>query len=229
MAERCAEREQSGGATVNERQDTIGIVEDDLATGRSLAALTSSLGCSPLLFRSAEEFLQCCDLRNVGCVLVDLRLPGINGLELQQRLQQLAADVPVILVSAYADVPVTVQAMRQGMLTVLEKPCDADVLGRCIREALELHHRHRSRNERRKQLKLRFDGLHPRERETLELIVAGEANKTIARRLGVSRRTVDRIRAAVLEKIGVESAFEAACMLGEVRPLLEASTASPSS
>ncbi len=207
-------------------QDTICIVEDDLATGRSLVALTSSLGCPSQLFGSAEEFLQRGDLGRTGCVVVDLRLPGINGLELQRKLQDLAADLPVILMSAYADVSIAVQAMRQGVLTVLEKPCDAEVLAQCVHEALDLHRRHRLRNERRKQLKLRFDGLHPRERETLELIVAGEANKTIARRLGVSRRTVDRIRAAVLEKIGVGSAFEAACMLGEVRPLLDSAVPS---
>jgi len=207
-------------------QDTICIVEDDLATGRSLVALTSSLGCPSQLFGSAEEFLQRGDLGRTGCVVVDLRLPGINGLELQRKLQDLAADLPVILMSAYADVSIAVQAMRQGVLTVLEKPCDAEVLAQCVHEALDLHRRHRLRNERRKQLKLRFDGLHPRERETLELIVAGEANKTIARRLGVSRRTVDRIRADVLEKIGVGSAFEAACMLGEVRPLLDSAVPS---
>jgi FixJ family two-component response regulator len=207
-------------------QETICIVEDDLATGRSLVALASSLGCSSRLFASAEEFLQHGDLRHTGCAVVDLRLPGINGLELQQKLQERAADLPVILMSAYADVPTAVQAMRQGVLTVLEKPCDAEVLAQCVREALELHRRQHQRSERRKQLKLRFDGLHPRERETLDLIVAGEANKTIARRLGVSRRTVDRIRAAVLEKIGVESAFEAACMLGEVRPLLDSAASS---
>jgi FixJ family two-component response regulator len=198
----------SGGARVTEPRDTIAIVEDDLDAGRGL------------LFHSAEAFLDECDLEHLGCVILDLRLPGRNGLELHRDIHSRVSDLPVILVSAYADVPTTVQAMRQGVLSVLEKPCDAELLTNCVHEALELRHSRCTQHNRREQLRLRFDGLHPRERETLQLIAAGEANKTIARRLGVSRRTVDRIRAAVLEKIGVASAFEAACMLGEVRPLL---------
>jgi two-component system, LuxR family, response regulator FixJ len=209
---------------VTEPRDTICIVEDDLAAGRSMLALASSLGYPAALFCSAEAFFEQCNLEQAGCVVSDLRLPGLSGLELQQQLRTRASEVPVILISAYADVQFAVQAMRQGAMTVLEKPCDADLLANSLREAIQLHRLNCERRELRGQLKFRFDGLHPRERETLELIAAGEANKTIARRLGVSRRTVDRIRATVLEKMGVESAFEAARMLGEVRPQLSSAS-----
>jgi FixJ family two-component response regulator len=196
---------------------TLFVVEDDRDARKGVVALASSMGLSCETFTSAEEFLDRYDPSWAGCLLVDLRLEKMNGLELLKRLATMGSTLPVILIGADVDVPTAVQAMQNGALTVLEKPYLADDLADSIRTAMDSASQTRGTLSRHKDLLRRLDTLTARERRVLELIVAGKPNKAIARDLRISHRTVDRVRADVLEKMGADSAVELAQMVGEVR------------
>lgn len=191
---------------------TMFVVDDEAGARESLAALATSMGVPCEAFPSAEECLQRLDPTRRGCLVIDLRLPGMDGLGLQERLPALGVAMPVIVVSAYADVRTTVRAMRNGALTVLEKPCQTDELADAVREALDAQGRAVTPDRRTAESRARFSALDERERTVMGMILEGVPNKTIARRLHVSHRTVDRIRAAVFEKMGVGSAVELAKM-----------------
>jgi two-component system, LuxR family, response regulator FixJ len=194
-------------------------VVDDVPTSRtSVANVASAAGVSCETFASAEEFLEGFDPSCLGCAVIDLHLAGINGLQLQQRLATIAGTLPVIFVSACASVREVVTAMQNGAITVLEKPCCAEELTSAIREALAIGREAHAARLKQEDLQKRFNQLSPRECQVLELIVAGEPNKTIARRLSVSQRTVDRVRADIFVKLGVESAVEAARTLADLAP-----------
>jgi FixJ family two-component response regulator len=167
-------------------------------------------------FASAEEFLERFDPARPGCVVTGLRLPGMDGLQLQEHLARLSSAPPVILVSAYGSIPIAVRAMRNGALSVLEKPCDADELASAVRLAGGINSTTSpAARSDRAGVKLRFDSLHWREREAMARIIDGVPNKTIACQLGVSPRTANRIRAAVFKKMGATSAVDLARMVGK--------------
>jgi FixJ family two-component response regulator len=180
------------------------------------------MGIACKTFSSAESFLESYDPRSAGCVLIDLRLGGMSGLELQEQLVARGSTLPVIIISAYADVRTTVHLMRNGAVTVLEKPYQADELAETIRLALETNQRSRRATAERRRVEQRIAGLDPRERRTMELIVAGQPGSVIADDLGVSRRTVDRLRAAVHRKLGLDTAVELARIVGELESSREA-------
>jgi FixJ family two-component response regulator len=189
---------------------TLFIIDDDPEVRASMAALATSMGWGCQAFSSAEEFLECFDPARPGCVVTDLRLGGMDGLELQGHLANLSGAPPVILISAYGSIPIAVRAMRNGALTVLEKPCDADELASAIRLAVGIKPSPPAARSNRAGLRFRFDSLHSRERDAMARIIDGVPNKTIARQLGVSHRTANRIRAAVFKKMGVTSAVDLA-------------------
>jgi FixJ family two-component response regulator len=207
---------------------TLFVVDDDPDACRSAAALASSMGIACQTYCSAESFLESFDPSRPGCVLIDLRLNGMSGFALQEELAAQGSALPVIVISAYADVPATVRLMRNGALTVLEKPYHADELAEAIRLAIETDRQKRTALAERRRIRQRIDTLCPREKQTMELIVAGKPNKLIARELDVSHRTVDRLRAAVFRKTGVETAVELACIVGELRASGETEAAVPS-
>lgn len=202
---------------MNGPEATVFVVDDEPTARKSAIALASSMGLGCKTFASAEEFLQHYDPSLAGCLLLDLRLDGMNGLELQERLAAMRAPLPVVLVSAYADVATTVRAMRNGALTVLTKPYEADELAGAVHEALEVDRKTRRDDARRAEIRRRIHTLSDRERELMESIIVGRPNKLIARDLDVSHRTVDRIRATVLEKMGAETAVDLARMVTESR------------
>jgi FixJ family two-component response regulator len=202
---------------MNTDMPTLFVVDDDPGARRSAAALASSIGVACETYSSAESFLQSFDPSCPGCVLIDLRLNGMSGFELQEELAARGSDLPVIVISAYVDVPATVRLMRNGALTVLEKPYQADELAETIRLAFETDRQRRTALAERRWIRQRINSLCPREKQTMELIVAGRPNKLIARQLDVSHRTVDRLRAAVFRKIGVDTAVELARVVGELR------------
>jgi FixJ family two-component response regulator len=193
---------------------TLFVVDDDPEVRASMAALGTSMGWDCQAFSSAEEFLEHFDPARPGCVVTDLRLEGMDGLQLQEHLANLSGAPPVILISAYGSIPIAVRAMRNGALTVLEKPCDADELAGAIRLAGSIHPSTSGASPNRAGLQFRFDSLDSRERETMVWIIDGVPTKTIARQLDVSPRTANRIRAAVFKKMGVESAVDLARMVG---------------
>jgi FixJ family two-component response regulator len=194
---------------------TLFVVDDDPEVRASMAALAASMGWASQVFPSAEGFLERFDPARPGCVVTDLRLGGMDGLQLQGHLAMLSNAPPVILISAYGSIPIAVRAMRNGALTVLEKPCDADELISAIRLAVGIKATTTAARSNRAGLQFRFDSLHGREREAMARIVDGVPNKTIARQLGVSHRTANRIRAAVFKKMEVTSAVDLARIVGE--------------
>jgi RNA polymerase sigma factor (sigma-70 family) len=193
---------------MNGSEATLFIVDDELDARRGVVALASSMGIRCEAFASGEELLERFRPTAAGCVLIDLRLKGMSGLDLLTQLAAWGSTLPAILISAYADVRTTVQAMKSGAFAVIEKPYQADELADAIRAAIEADRNAREAEAKRADVRRRLVSLTPRERRAMELVLAGNPNKAIARELDVSQRTVDRVRAAVLKKMGVESAVE---------------------
>ncbi len=208
---------------------TLFVVDDDSSARNSIAALATATGTQSELYASGEEFLDRHIPGRPGCVISDLRLPGIDGLQLHERVSRSGEPLPVILVSAFLTVPIAVRAMQQGVFSVLEKPYQSDELLQVIHRAMEADRRARAEQFRTAEYRNRIATLDPRERRTAELITSGTPNKIIARDLGVSQRTVDRIRATVLEKMGVQSAVElvriVSCLPQKTAPRVELQTA----
>jgi FixJ family two-component response regulator len=203
-------------------EGTLFVVDDDPRARAGVAALASSLSIVCEHYASAEEFLERLDPVRSGCLLLDYRLDGTNGLDLQEELLRRGNAMPVIFISAYADVPMAVRAMQNGALTVLEKPYRDDLLVEAVRRGLEMDNMSRQAATRRNLTARRLNSLDDREREFMELMITGTPNKNIARILSVSHRTADRIRATIYEKMGVESAAEVASLVAEVRAVVTA-------
>lgn len=184
---------------------TVFIVDDDRAARESVVSLVSPMGIPARMFASAEEFLEVVSARDYGCVVTDLRLAGISGVELKTRLNERAIELPTIVLTGHADVQVTVRAMQQGAITLLEKPASGIELWEAIRSALKLDEQRRSRNAAQRDLRRRLRSLSEKERQVMDLIVAGLPNKTVARRLDVSLRTVEARRKAIFDKLGARS------------------------
>jgi len=193
---------------MSETEPTLFVVDDELSARKGVAALAASIDIACETFASAEDFLEQCDFSRPGCVLTDLRLEGMSGLDLQEKLVAAESALTVILISAYADVPTTVRAMRNGALTVLEKPYGEDQLADAIRAAFEMNRNAREELARRADILRRVETLSFRERHLIRAVLAGRPNRLIAQDFQISQRTVDRIRASVFEKMGVESAVE---------------------
>lgn len=195
-------------------EPTLFVVDDELTVRQSVTALARAAGLRCEGYASAEDFLAAFDPDRTGCLVLDLRLEGMSGLEVLGRLRQMGSLLPVIVLSGYVDVAQAVEAMRCGAFTVLEKPCAPGRLVQEVRKAAEWDHCTRSLRQRRQMVRRRIQGLEPRERQVLSLVLEDWPNRVIARELGVSQRTVDRLRAGVYAKLGVGSAVEAARLIG---------------
>lgn len=180
------------------------LVEDDAAVRDSLRLLLDIAGYTPELFGSGEEFLDSVARPMVGCLITDVRLPGMSGLDLHAEIKQRGIALPVIFITGHADLPMAIAALRQGALDFLEKPIDDDALLASVRAALAPRE---SVAELRTSLEAqaRLARLTPREREVLELVVAGCSSRAIGDRLGISVRTVENHRAHVMEKMQAAS------------------------
>ncbi len=184
---------------------TVFVVDDDTAARESVSSLVSPMGMPTRTFDSAEEFLKIVSTRDYGCVVTDLRLTGMSGIELKAQLNARGIDLPTIILTGYADVKVAVHAMQLGAVTLLEKPAIGVELWDTIRLALEQDEQRRAANESQRDLQNRMQSLTEKERQVMDLIVAGLPNKTVARRLDVSLRTVEARRKAVFDKLGARS------------------------
>ncbi|GMU68050.1 MAG: DNA-binding response regulator [Steroidobacteraceae bacterium] len=184
---------------------TVFVVDDDDAVRSSLRLLFKSYGLDAVLAASADEFLAGYDVEHPGCVVLDVRMPGMSGLELQQRLNTLGATIPIIFITGHGDVPMAVEAMQAGAFDFLQKPFRDDDLLERVRRALEHDAAQRARLEARQGTRGRLATLTPRERDVLDLVVVGKANKVIAADLGLSQRTVEIHRARVMEKMDAAS------------------------
>lgn len=184
------------------------VIDDDQAVRESLGLLLKSMGQRARLFDSAQAFLDQFTPDMNGCIVLDIRMPGMSGVELQQRLKAMRCTVPVIFVTGHGDVPMAVEAMLNGAFDFIQKPFrDQELLDR-INQALTWDTEHRSEEERRRSVQERFGSLTPREREVLDCVVRGLANKVIAMDLDLSQRTVEIHRARVMEKMGARSLAE---------------------
>jgi two-component system, LuxR family, response regulator FixJ len=184
------------------------IVDDDAAVRASMELLLHSVGLATQAFGSAEEFLSGFDARTPGCLVLDVRMPGLNGLELQEQLKLRGVALPVIFITGHGDVPMAVEAMQQGAFDFLQKPFrDQDLLDR-IRAALDRDRQQRAELAHKTQLRARLESLTPREREVLALMTRGRPNKLMAADLALSQRTIEIHRARVMEKMQADSLAE---------------------
>jgi two-component system, LuxR family, response regulator FixJ len=186
-------------------QPTIFVVDDDEGVRNSLRLLIKSVGLVTRVFASADEFLAAYRPDQPGCLVLDVRMPGMSGLELQQQLNLRGAVVPVIFITGHGDIPMAVEAMQNGAFDFLQKPFrDQELLDR-IQRALDSDSKNRAALAQHGQIRARFDSLTEREREVLKLLTGGKQNKTMAAELGLSQRTVEIHRARIMEKTGAGS------------------------
>ncbi len=188
-----------------ETTPTVFIVDDDDEVRESLEDLVDSVGLSARTFANAPAFLADYSPEHVGCLLLDIRMPGMSGLELQQALRSKGSSLPVIFITGHGDIPMAVEAMRRGAVDFIEKPYrDQELLDR-VNAAVEAGQRRQNERAEIEAIAQRSATLTPREREVMDLIVLGQANKVIAIDLGLSQRTVEVHRARVMEKMEVRS------------------------
>lgn len=176
------------------------VVDDDDDARESVRALVRSMGVSSEAFGSAEDFLDSFDPAKPGCLVTDVRMLGMSGIELQERLLADDIQIPVIIITAHPETPMTVKAVKKGAVSVLEKPCRDYELYEAIRDALDRDARLRAEYGEKKKFAEKLGSLTSVERDVLDLIVVGETNKVIARRLDVSVRTVENRRQRIFEK-----------------------------
>mgnify|MGYP001548328057 CR=1 FL=1 len=182
-------------------RETIFVVDDDVLVRRSLEVALSIAGFKIVQFASAQQFLAQIAPGQSGCVLVDIRMPGMDGLALQEELSRRHASMSVIIITGHADVPLTVRAMKAGALDVLEKPFSNEKLIAQVKSALAVAAERTADASRKKKLSQKIESLSDRERDVLRLVVEGYSNRKIAGALAISPRTVDIHRARVMEKL----------------------------
>jgi FixJ family two-component response regulator len=190
------------------KKGTVYVVDDDEAVRDSLQWLLEGKDYRVRCFDSAESFLSRYDPREVACLIVDIRMGGMSGLELQDRLLERKSPLPIVFITGHGDVPMSVRAMKNGAVDFFSKPVkDTDLLN-AIEEALARCARERSKRDEMEDIQSRVDSLTPREREVLEHIVVGQLNKQVAYDLGTVEKTIKVHRARVMDKMGVDSLAE---------------------
>lgn len=187
---------------------TVYVLDDDDAVLRSLERLLNSVNFEPITFNRPEVFLAAAQTFKSGCVMLDVRLPGMSGLEVQARLHKMRNDLPVIVMTGEGDIQTAVRAMKGGAADFLEKPYSDHTLLRAIEAAFEKEHRF-NRDSEIEEATRRLAILSPREREVLDGLLEGQPNKLIAYQLGISVRTVEVHRARMMERLGMRQLAEA--------------------
>ncbi len=189
-------------------QATVFVVDDDEAARESLRWLLESVGHRVRCHASAREFMAAWDRGTPGCLVLDVRMPGMSGMELQEHLKTQDGCLPVIIVTGHGDIPMAVRAMRGGAVDFLQKPYNDQVMLDRIQQALDLCRQRRRENAQQARIQAAYRQLTPREAEVAALVVLGKANKVIAIDLGLSHKTVESHRANVMEKMRAASLSE---------------------
>lgn len=187
---------------------TVFVVDDDQAMRTSLQWLIEATGLAVQTYASADVFLASYSPGRAGCLVLDVRMPGMSGLELQNYLTRQGYRLPVILITGHGDVAMAVKAMKAGAVDFIEKPFHDEDLLRSIRHALEFDQKHRASRSARAEIAMRLAELTPREHEVMSLVTEGQSNREIAQALGVSAKTVEAHRARVMEKMRAASLAE---------------------
>ena len=201
---------------MKEKNSTVFIVDDDSGVRSSIRVLLKSIGIAATAMGSAREFLDTFDPDQPGCLVLDIRMPGMSGMELQQQLNMKGAIIPVIFITGHGDVPMAVEAMQHGAFDFLQKPFrDQDLIDR-IQKALARDRETRQGLRKHSEIRQRLDSLTPREKDVLKLLTQGQQNKVMAGELGLSQRTVEIHRAHVMEKMGAQSVAQLVRMVLDV-------------
>jgi FixJ family two-component response regulator len=191
-----------------ENESTVFIIDDDPAVRQALTVLVRSMHLHVEAYESAQHFLDAFDAMRPGCLLLDVRMPGVSGLELLEQLGRDDVHMPAIVMSAYGDVPMVVRAMKAGALNFLEKPCRDQQLWEAIQEGLKWDAAHRQLIVLRSKMLRRLQRLTPGEHDVLRLLIEGKSNKIIATELNLSVRTIEVRRAKLMKKMKAESLAE---------------------
>jgi two-component system response regulator FixJ len=194
------------------------VVDDDPAARNSLGALVTSRGLAVETYESAEDFLARFDPAKRGCLIADVRMTGMSGLELQEQMAAQRVNLPVIVITGFADIPMAVRAMRGGAVTFLEKPCTEQELWDAIQMALGAEAKSNELRQKHGEIEQRYATLTPAEHEVLAKLMAGLTNKTIAYELKLGTRTVEMRRAKIMEKMNAKSLQELVRLVIAVRP-----------
>lgn len=201
----------------------VHIIEDDDAVRDSLQMMLESIGRQTKAFSNADSFLSSYSQDMAGCIILDIRMPGMNGMELQRKLNEINSILPIIFVTGHGDVPMAVEAMQQGAVDFVQKPYREQELLDKITTAMQLDEENRASLQQRQLIMERMNELTPRERDVMQLMVEGKANKVIAIDLDISQRTVEIHRARVMEKLNAHSLAHLVRMYmvieGDIKPL----------
>ncbi len=198
------------------REATVFVVDDDEAVRRFLRGLIESVDLSVETYGSAQEFLDAYEPGRPGCLLLDVRMPGMSGLELQRELAERTSDLPVIILTGHGNVQVAVHAMKAGAFDFVEKPFNNDLLLDRIQKAVAESVEADSNRIKQDEITSRLQLLTPRERQVLDLVVAGQTNKGVARHLDISEKTVEIHRAKVMEKMHAKSLADLVNMIARL-------------
>lgn len=189
-------------------EPTVFVVDDDRAVRGAISRLLKTVGLQTKTFDSAQGFLDSYDRDCPGCLVLDVRMPGMSGLDLQETLSAEKISIPVIIITGHADVPMAVRTMKMGAVNFIEKPFSDQLLLDSIQQAIAKDAESRQVGVERAEVNERIAGLTPREREVMDLVASGKTNKNIAFDLKLSQKTVEFHRANVMKKMGVETVVD---------------------
>ena len=199
--------------------EIIFLIDDDVSVREGLTALVESVGLPVQTFGSALEFLAIKPVEAEGCVVLDINMPGMSGLDLQREMNDSGISLPVIFLTGHGDIPMTVHALKAGAVHFLTKPVREEELMNAIWNALEDDRKARSERAQIRQLRERFDLLTPREQQVMQLVVSGRLNKQSAHELGISERTIKLYRGQVMRKMDAESLADLVKQAEKLGPL----------
>ena len=188
-----------------EPEAVVAIVDDDPSVRRSLERLIRSVGWKAEPFASAQEFLASSRTEALSCLVLDLQMPGLSGLDLQKRLAEVGLEIPIVFLTGHGDIPASVQAMKAGAVEFLTKPFDEQDLFRAIREAIEKDRRTRQQHADMRELRERYESLTAREQEVMQQVISGMLNKQIAAELNITEDTVKFHRGHIMRKMRADS------------------------
>jgi len=186
-------------------RQTVFIVEDDIAIGEALCNLFDSAGVPARRFASAEEFTESWTPSMAGCLVLDVRLPGMSGMELQARFVESGLEIPIVLMTAHGDIPMVRKALKAGAVEFLTKPFQDEELLQAVEQAFKLDRERRKRGKTTESIRARIQSLSERERQVIELVTTGLTNREIAEKLFLSVATVKLYRRLAMEKMRVDS------------------------
>lgn len=192
----------------NSPQPMVFIVDDDEAMRDSIHWLLESVNIPDSMYSSANDFLAAVTPGHEGCVLLDVRMPGMSGMELLEKLKSLGISLPVIILTGHGDVPMAVRALKNGAFDFIQKPFNGQELLDQVHSALELDRLNRRKHNEKDNLRSHFEALTNREREIMELVVAGHSSKRIGNTLGISSKTVDIHRSNIMRKLNIKTVAE---------------------